>query len=257
MAVYDTVKNDRSWMTERTLKSLRWTVDWDRHRLVVSDNGSCLQTLDLYSELKRYFPSFRVLHSNRNRGTAVAINKGWRLREPGEHCVKMDNDVVIHGSGWADLMETVFEKDPTIGICGLKRKDIEEWPLNEHSFYHSTLVPLEHTPGEPWIVVESVEHVIGTCQAYSSALLDKMGYLYQMQDHGNLYGFDDGLASVRAKVLDFKRVFIPHINIDHIDPGASKYTTWKLENAGEFMGLFNKCREQYLSGALDPYYGGP
>ena len=35
MAVYDTVENKRTVMTERTLQSLAERVDWNKHRLVI------------------------------------------------------------------------------------------------------------------------------------------------------------------------------------------------------------------------------
>jgi hypothetical protein len=98
---------------------------------------------------------------------------------------------------------------------------------------------------------------MGTCQAYSSALLEKIGFLYQMQDIGNLYGFDDGLAAVRASVAGFKCVFIPWIEIEHIDPGNSEHTTWKQQNAKKWMNVFNGVKAEYISGERDVYYDGP
>jgi hypothetical protein len=94
---------------------------------------------------------------------------------------------------------------------------------------------------------------MGTCQAYSSALLDKIGYLYQ----GNWkYGFDDSLAAVRAKVMGFQSVFLHGFELDHIDPGGDDYTKEKQDLAGQAMTWFNHTRQAYLSGKKDPYYDG-
>lgn len=256
MSVYDTYENGRTQYTKATLDSLIETVDFNQHRLFIIDNGSCKPTIGLYGEYAKRMP-FTLIRNHKNIGTAAAINKAWRHREHGEHAVKMDNDIVIHYRGWAELMGQVFLKDDSIGICGLKRKDLEERPDHPRERFNSTLRMLPHVPGERWTVIEEVEHVMGTCQGYSTVLLDKMGYLYQMQDEGNLYGFDDSLASYRTKLLDMKRVFLPWIEIDHIDPGDTPFQDWKHTNALKWMHAFNRVKEEYKSGKRPIYYDGP
>jgi len=255
MAVFDNVENGRTWMTEDTLFSLARTVDWDKHRLIISDNGSCDETLELYGEMKDELP-FVVIYNGRNLGTANAINLAWRDRRPGENAVKMDNDCVIYQAGWADWMEDVFQRDPSIGICGLKRKDLAECPWSKEEWSRSTIRMLPHEAGQRWIVVEEVVHVMGTCVAFNSALLEKIGYLYQMQDEGNLYGFDDSLAAVRSRIAGFKNVFLCGFEISHIDSGATLYQQWKQRNAGEWMRRFNEVVREYQGGKRDLYYGG-
>ena len=237
MAVYDTEENDRTWMTVETLRSLALTVDWDKHRLFVIDNGSCEETHKIYDRLAQMFP-FEVIYNEANRGTAKAINQGWHWRLPGEHCVKMDNDVVFHQDEWADWMEDVFVRDPTIGICGLKRRDLTTGD--------SSLQMIPHVRGQRWIVVEEVAHVMGTCQAYSSALLDKIGYL----DQPSLYGFDDALSAVRCRLAGFRAVFLHGFEIDHIDPGGSAFTEWKRAEARRQFPMYNSMVLLYESGVL-------
>lgn len=246
MAVYDTEENGRTELTRQTLLSLMQTVDWERHRLFVSDNGSCPATHELYEEF-----DLRVIFNGKNLGTAKAINRAWRYRKPGESCVKMDNDVVIHQADWADWMEDVFERDPEIGICGLKRKDLLECPWAENgSWFKSKVYMLPHEPGQRWLVVEEVDHVIGTCQGYSSALLDKIGYLNQP----GVYGFDDCLASARAAVAGYKRVFLHGFEIDHLNVPDVEYTEWKHKEAARDMATFCNLKKQYQSGELSVYH---
>jgi hypothetical protein len=109
---------------------------------------------------------------------------------------------------------------------------------------------LPHKPGEKWIVGEIVNHVMGTCQGYSPTLLDKIGYLYQPR----LYGFDDALAAARCKVAGFLSVFLPHIEIDHIDPGDTAYQGWKEKVAGEDMAEYNRIVNGYFDGSIPIYY---
>jgi GT2 family glycosyltransferase len=246
MAVYDTEENDRTWMTKETLKSLAATVDFGRHRLVISDNASCDETLALYEFHRNIITG--IYYNEGNIGTAKAINRAWTRRWPGEHCVKLDNDVMIHQAEWADWMEDAFERDPELGILGLKRRDLDENPFDGSS----TLRMLPHEKGQRWIVIEEVEHVIGTCQAYSSALLDRIGYLVQP----GVYGFDDSLSSVRAHVAGFKRAFLCGFEIDHIDPGGSPFNEWKITQANADFDAYKMMASEYEMAIKDVYYDG-
>ena len=255
MAVWDTVENGRTRMTEQTMESLAETVDWfaGTHRLFIVDNGSCEATqemLDWWGE-QGILP-FTLLRNDKNLGTAAAINRAWRHRKPGEHAIKMDNDCVIHQAGWADWMEDVFARDPKIGICGLKRKDLLECPWSDKPEYKSTIRMLPHEAGQRWLIVERVRHVIGTCQGYSSALLDKIGYLVQP----SLYGFDDSLAAVRAKVAGFQSVFLHGFELDHLDSGGDDYCDWKLAQSRKHFAQCNSDTVLYQAGLKDVYYDG-
>jgi len=238
-------------MTEATLKSLAQTVDWEKHRMFVSDNGSCDETQALYESAMDWLP-FVLIRNGRNIGTANAVNRAWSHREPGEHAVKMDNDVVIHQPEWVDWMEDVFKRDPSIGICGLKRRDLAECPWSDVDVYRSQLRMLKHEVGQRWIVVEEVKHVMGTCQAYSSKMLEKIGYLYQP----SRYGFDDSLAATRAEKAGFKCVFLHGFEIDHVDPGGDDYCAWKVKHAQMQMQSFQLVNTQYKSGSRNVYYDG-
>ena len=251
MAVYDTTQNKRTEYTRRTLWSLLDTVDLKTHRLFVIDNASCQETKDILKEYKSKKPCpFTLITNKENIGTAEAINLAWKHRQPGEHCIKIDNDVYIHEEGWVNLMEEVIRRDSTIGQVGLKRKDCWEKPDHENPFYRSELLMLPHQPGEKWILAEKVNHVMGTCVMHSSALLDKVGYLYQP----GIYGFDDSFMSLRANLAGFKCVFIPNIEIEHIDIGGTPYQSWKEKHAGGFWVEYHKIVEGYKSGKIPIYY---
>jgi len=252
MAVFDTIENKRSSMTEQTLASLSHQVNWDRNRLIISDNGSCEETQDLYRIASRWFP-FKVVKNGENLGTARAINRAWSYREPGEHLLKMDNDCVVNTPGWADDIEEAFSRDPSIGICGLKRKDLAERPDSPEPHYRSDLRFLSHEPGQRWIAIEECLHIMGTCQGFSSALFDKIGYLYQAEF---LYGFDDSIASLRARLAGFKTVFLPTIDVDHIDPGGTAYSNQKKDDAGKQMARYGEIVTEYRTGKRDIYFDG-
>jgi GT2 family glycosyltransferase len=246
IAIFDTIENKRTELTRLTLECLSFTVNPARHRVFLIDNASCESTKEL---LRAYSREYTVITNDTNIGTAEAINLAWRLRRPGEHAVKMDNDVIIHRDGWPDELEEALERDPLLGIVGLKRKDCIEHPQRT-DWYKSELFHLPHNPGERWIVAEKVNHVMGTCQMYSDTLLQRIGYLYQPR----LYGFDDALAAARCQVAGFYSAFLPHIEIDHIDPGDTPYQGWKEAHAGEDMAEYSRIVNEYFTGKRSIHY---
>lgn len=249
MAVYSTEENGKDKYLNKTLKSLFKTVDFKKHRLMLSVNAYTEQTkhlITIYSDIIS-----EVFYNEKNIGTAEAINLIWRKRMPNEHAVKMDDDIVIHNPGWLDDLECVVHWGHNIGQAGLKRKDCMEHP-NRNDFYKSTLEFLPWQPNRKWIVLEKVNHVMGSCVLHSANLLDKIGYLWQP----GLYGFDDSFMSLRSKLAGFTNVFVPHVEIDHIDPGQTPYQKWK-ENAASEKWLEYQNNAKAFSNGIRPLYYNP
>lgn len=255
MCAYDTVENGRSTLTAQTLESLYKTVDFSRHKIILVNNNSCDATKQLFDSFVYRVNEFlspdsaSAIHLQQNIGTAKAINLGWSKREPGQHCVKIDNDVVIHSKGWADEMEQAIKMMPTIGIIGLKRKDLIENAYHEELEWRSQLIQLPHVHGERWVVIEAVKGVMGTCKMVNSKLIDEIGYLSQP----TVYGFDDSIYSCRSSLAGFINCFLPHIEIDHIDPGGDAYTEWKRKHAGDTIVYAQQLIAEYQNGVRPIY----
>jgi GT2 family glycosyltransferase len=249
MAIYDPEEANKSKITERCLDSLAETVDLKQHRLFLIDNNSCAETKQVIRRFQGWMPCTVITNLN-NLGTAEAINLAWKHRKPGEHAMKIDNDVVWHQKGWLEILEEAISRMPEIGILGLKRVDCWENTKHPDPQYRSELIECPHTPGQRWIHLEKCKHIIGTCQLYNSDLLDKIGYLYQPSE----YGYDDVLASYRSELAGFINVFYPHILIDHIDPGGTPYQTWKERHSGEQTQNVINIVNQYISGQRPIYY---
>lgn len=248
MAVHDTDENGKSEYTRKTLESLVESVELRRHRLIIIDNGSCGKTKDLLFSYYNHYGA-AIITLPENIGTARAINLAWKQRRPGEHVIKIDNDIIIHRNGWVEEMEAAIAREPLIGQIGLKRNDCIETPWRTDTF-KSELMMLPHEPGQRWITVEKSNHVMGSCVMHSAALIDKIGYLWQP----GLYGWDDVLMSHRANAAGFITCFLNHIPIDHIDPGGTIYQDWKQQHAGKDMAEINRLIKGYKDGSIPTYY---
>lgn len=244
MVVYDTIENDRTKYTNKAVQSVINSVDLGRHRIIIVDNGSCDSTKELLKGWKDYSDfigyNLSVITLPNNIGTAEGWNTACRLRKPGEHVIKIDNDIVINDCHtWVDQMEEVVTISPEIGQVGLKRKDCIESTTQTNPFYKSTLRQMAHVSGERWVIVESQFHIMGSCVLHSSRLLDSIGYMFQI----GLYGFDDSFMSARARASGFDTVMLPHIDIDHIDNGDNPYTAHKQKLANDVWAA-GKYQEQ-------------
>lgn len=246
MAIYDTEDNNRSQFTEKSLPSIINTTDPHDDRIVVIDNASCKKTKDI---IKRYEKHIDIITLEENIGTAEAINRGIEKFWDGlSTIVKIDNDVVIHDTRWTDRMRRCFDREPKLGILGLKRKDLPNHPEDEQ--YPTKLLFIEHKKYESWEVIELCEDIIGTCTMYSASLIRKVGYLFQPE----LYGFDDNLMCIRSLISGFANAFYPFIEIDHIDPGGDWYCEHKKKLANIGHDEVRKIQEEYKSGERSIYY---
>lgn len=248
MVVYSTEENRKDEYLAKTLLSLQATVDFTRHRLILSVNGRTDKTGDIVKCFGNIISD--VIGNLENLGTAEALNKVIALRNPGEHVIKIDDDVVIHNGGWADLMEECVSVDPTIGVIGLKRKDLIQTPWHPDPQYRSELVLLAHTPGHKWLTVERTPDIIGTCTLFNSLLLDKIGYSRQP----GKYGFEDNLMCHRSHLAGFYNCFLNHIDIDHIDEGAPSYQEWKAKHSSELFPEYHRLVHAMIKGEEPIYY---
>lgn len=250
MAIHDTPGNRRHEYTRRTIERLMETDAPGHDIYLVSSGSTCEKTIAYLHLLRDTSEWLNVIMLPENKGTAYAINTAWKYREDGQPCVKMDNDVYIHDAQWVEPMLEAIRREPRLGIVGLKRKDCWEHPGHSNADLRSTLLMLPRRDGETWLVAERVFHVMGTCQMYSPHLLDKIGYLYQP----GLYGYDDVLSAHRCVAAGMFSAFLPHIHIDHIDPGDTPYQSWKERHAGEHTDEVIRIAAEYRSGARPLYY---
>lgn len=253
MVTYDNEETGKAPYTQMAMESIIRSVNFEHHRLFICDNGSTdprtIENLKTWeTELERCI----VLRNGSNIGTANAINRAWSFAEPDEVVVKMDNDVIIHDVDWLDDMEECFRRDDKLAILGLKRRDCMEATWHEHDWFRSEIKQLPHIPGQKWFSVESVHHVMGTCQAYSVPCREKLGFLFQWGP----YGFDDAVACFRSEQAGFYNAFLCGVDIEHIDPGDTPYQTWKETVAGDLLSTWEEYKHRLQIGKESVHFDG-
>lgn len=258
MAVYDTEANQRTKYTKATLDGLISTVDLTRHRLFIVDNASCQATKDLIDSFVRmnYSKNIKVITLPKNLGTAEGLNQAWQHRFPGEHCIKIDNDVIVHESGWVDKLVESADREPNLGLIALKRSDLGEAPWCQDLNGRTKLIMLnQNDKSGTWIVLEvpvdsKRTHIMGTCLLHSSNLLDKIGYLKQI----GVYGWEDTLMALRSALAGFTNAFYPNVRISHIDDGSNPYQKEKERSAGVDVPGMLELQTGYRNGSIPLKY---
>ena len=231
------VTYNRLEMSKKCIASVINTVDIEKHSLYLIDNASTDGTIEWLKELKLAYPSINLIFSETNIGTARGLNLAWKLKEKNQACLKIDNDMVFNTQKWLDYCLDVLNYDFTIGICALKRKDLTESPVSTNNWYKTKCFTIKQ------YMVEEANHTIGSCWVVNPNLINVIGALRQP----TLYGFDDALYCHRAHIAGFKTVFLPNIDIDHIDPGNCEYTKVKQATASKDMQEYNKMLYEYIN----------
>ncbi len=141
LTTYCTPQNQRLPLLEGTLGMLLVTVDWDRHKIVIVDNCS---TDDVTGAVEAFrnvvpHPTSKYIRNTTNVDTARAFNVGHSVGGRGQNVLKLDDDVVVHESGWLETLELALERIPDLGGVSLKWRLLTEAP-GEH------VLPAGQTP---------------------------------------------------------------------------------------------------------------
>ena len=253
MCVYDTEQNGRYQFTKTTLEKLDliMSANWRGQPFLIVDNASYAPTRDLLDRFAKHRTNYiEVLHLEENLGTAGGLNEGIKRLQPGQHLLKIDNDMVIRTKSWIDDLEFTVERMPEIGLIGCKRVDCIEYPNHPDAHFRSTLEMVPHNRGEKWLIVEKAPHIMGNCVLYSSALIQRIGGFYQF----SVYGFEDSLYCTRSLTAGFQNAFLPHIEVDHIDPGGHPYQKEKEALAGKYINRYFQLAQSIARGERSYYF---
>lgn len=102
-------------LTRKCLAILEDSTDRSLYELIIVDNNSTDNTLQLLAELP---DSVKIIHNEKNCGFAKACNQGAAAAK-GRYLVFLNNDTEPQ-RGWLEPMFTMLESDATIGAVGSK-----------------------------------------------------------------------------------------------------------------------------------------
>lgn len=105
-------------LLQRCCESIVQHTDLTDTEVIVSANG-CPITTDIYvAQLQdRYGEHFVLVRDDQQLGYSKAINRGVE-ESSGEYLIFLNNDTMIQGGNWIDLLYEPFKNDPSVGVTG-------------------------------------------------------------------------------------------------------------------------------------------
>ena len=145
----------------------------------VVDNGSTDGTADWLRECASRHSKVRLFLLPTNMGVAVAANLGWAAAPAADYYLKLDNDMIILQPDWLDMLFSLAERNPEIGMLGYQVYDR----------YKTERITLPG--GDTFITSDCVG---GACVLSPRRIHEQFGFWNE--DYGR-YGFEDLEYGVR------------------------------------------------------------
>lgn len=191
--------------TRQTLVALRQTGAFREAVVVVWDNASTDGTPEMLARMARAdeIDPGRLYLGDKNIGCPRALNSilcAWR--KPGQHFIKVDNDVVLETSGWVNLMVEFLECHPEIALASAW------YPELEHGSQQQRIV----ADRGDWL---ETFPVLGHCAVHRGSFLDNTGY-FDVLTPDHLYGFEDTLMAHRAAAMGAKGAVVKSVRLRNI-----------------------------------------
>ena len=182
----------------RCLASLHDFIDDPSCEVIIIDNGSTDGTLDFLHE---NYPQLQLIANSENRGVAPARNQGIAVAK-GEKLLLLDNDTEATTTA-INAMSQHLATHHDVGLCSCRLVDKEGLPQDSCKPYPGLMIKLrnvlgignktKYEPNEEGIIEPL--YVIGACQMFPRAIVDKVGML----DDRICYGPDDADWCIRIK----------------------------------------------------------
>jgi GT2 family glycosyltransferase len=197
------------------LRSFRRTVDRERVRIIVCDDGSGPDQVAALRVLAERHGAQLVL-SDAQRGFAANCNRGLRAARADEDVVLVNSDVVAH-AGWLEVLQhaayvhgagitgaQLLYPDDTIQFGGMVRNPSHpEWFDHRHRGRRADLLEAQ--------VMQATLAVTGACMYITRAVLDELGEL----DEGYEMAFEDVDYCVRAWDAGYRVLYAPAAVLTH------------------------------------------
>jgi glycosyltransferase involved in cell wall biosynthesis len=177
--------------------SLRW-------ELVVVDNGSTDQTLEVVEQWRERLPGLRVIHARSRTGLAYARNVGARSAE-GEILAFCDADDVADRRWLTALLAGIHTAELVGGRLQLEplNSEMARWwrGLSDDDLCRATALGyLQYAVGANFAVRRDAFEAVGGCDEAFSVCGDDIDLSWRIQRAGGVLGFrDDAVMHYRLR----------------------------------------------------------
>lgn len=199
------ISYNRADETLATLRSLQATGAFDDADVMVWDNGSTDGTAEKLRNLVQggFIEWDRIFLSQENIGCPRALNAILHLwRRPGQHFIKVDNDVVLETDNWVIKLVAFLEEQHNVALASAWYDELSD-ESQRGRFTARRDGWLEAFP------------IVGHCVIHRGSFLDRTGY-FDVLAPDHLYGFEDVLMAHRAAAMGLKCAVLPEVRLRNI-----------------------------------------
>jgi len=242
---------NREQETLATLNSLAATGALTEAEVLVWDNGSTDGTQEALLQAVEFGTLQRdqLWLSPENFGCPKALNAIlWARRKPGQHFIKVDNDVELITPHWVRQLCAFLDDHPDVAMASPWYREMGDAPGRVVRTF----------PG--WI---EVFPVVGHTVIHQGRFLDETGY-FDVLGPDHLYGFEDNLMCHRAGAAGLKCAVVRGVELKnlqrHNSMDVAKKQGAKIEDHKQHVARLRPRYEQriwQIRAAKGLYHVGP
>lgn len=212
---------NRPRSTHSTLQALADIPSGVPREIVVVDNGSSAETVDMLRASRQQGLIDRLLLLPENRGTSPGYNTGFRAADPrSRFYTKLDNDIEILTPNWLGELIELLEASPSTGIASteiINHVGIQELPITHLETGHRV---------RDWIGCPAG----GGGMTFRRSLYEDIGGFRESYGEGLLLMPDDLEFFFRVRERNLEAYYAHTVRsqtIDHLEERPLSYRTFK------------------------------
>jgi len=124
---------NRREFTKRTIDALNRVQSGVCHELIVVDNGSATEVVQMLTAFEREGLIDKLILLPENLGTSPGFNTGFRAAHPNaQFFTKLDNDIEVLSDGWLAAIRAVYEEIDNAGIVAtdiINHSELQKIPV--------------------------------------------------------------------------------------------------------------------------------
>lgn len=232
---------------KQCLDSIIKTVDLNKTEIILVDNCSDQETVDLLKEYDELYPQIKLHLNTYNYGFTHAVNQGIAMADPESNIVLLNNDAIAT-EGWLTAMEKVVLKNADVGIVSPQQVLLPKTrTMNQHvpfanpvreldvtvSYHHDNLIHRgEQMPDHNL----DVHFIPFFCVYITREMIDTVGVLDA--ELGRHYRSDRLYCNAVIQYAKKRIVFAPESKLYHLHQQST--SSLKKKNDKEYKEMFSK-----------------
>lgn len=170
--------------------------------IIIVDNGSNEETQEVIRSIEKDVDM--IIRHEWNTGYAFGVNSWMSLRDEKQHCIQIDQDMLMCSPEWWELMQVILQ-DEDIGMLAARRPTAwidrqEKWD----AYTESGFMKFERRHGL-WLEIPANNCLIAPILIYKGTVLDQIGFENEATGWGDLESYH------RIAALGLKSAYVPEI----------------------------------------------